>query len=239
MPKLILASFVIFLISFWLRNDLSHLSTPQASLREEPLQTPSSTLPFTVDAGKRRYQIEPMFDYEIYGLVVSFRHHDGNYGAHSRWGDHINIADVCVVWSSNAFDIDLTQFDFWNGQFSCRIQTSNTEAWAAFRMNQLSNNHLITANNEVRERIKDLRIGDQIHIKGMLATYSGDTGVLRRSSTTRTDSGDGACETIYVTDFNLLQRYYSPWRILMYASLALLSLSVVIYFATPHRVKVS
>src|SRR5690606_857656 len=237
MTKLILASFVVFLVSFWLRNDLSHLSTPQASLREEPLQTPSSTLPFTVKAGDRHYRVEPVFDYEIYGLVVSFRHHDGNYGVHRRWGDHINIADVCVVWSSNAFDIDLTQFEFWNGQFSCSFETSDQEAWSEFSVSQISNNHLITENNALGKEISDLRIGDQIHIKGMLAQYSSDNGSSRGTSITRTDTGDRACETIYVTDYNVLQRYYSPWRILMYISLITLALSLALYLITPHSVR--
>lgn len=237
MPKIVLASFIITLVSFWLRNDLGYLPTPHVGLKSDPVQTPSTALPFTVDAGKRRYKIEPKFDYEIYGLVVSYQHHDGNYGLHKSWGDHINVADVCVVWSDNAFTLDLTQFDFWNGQFTCVVKTSSYETWSKFRMDQLSNNHLITSDPQLKDRISNLRVGDQIHIKGMLAHYSGGNGGTRKTSTTRTDTGDGACETIYVKEFNLLQRYYSPWRIMMYISMAVMALSLFIYFITPHRVK--
>lgn len=237
MKMIILACLILSLVSFWLRNDLGYLPTPHMSLRKEPLQTRSRVLPFTVDAGNRRYKVEPKFDYEIYGLVVSYQHHDGNYGLHSSWGDHINVADVCVVWSDNAFDLDLTQFDFWNGQFTCFVKSSNRESWEKFQSNQLSNNHLITSDPGIRSKISDLRIGDQIHVKGMLAHYSGGNGGIRKTSTTRTDTGNGACETIYVQELNVLQRYYSPWRIMLYISLSALVLSLLIYLVTPHRVK--
>lgn len=56
----------------------------------------------------------------------------------------LNVADVCVVWANNAFNPDLNRFEFWSGQFTCKVKTSDSGAWQQFRLEQLSNNHLIT-----------------------------------------------------------------------------------------------
>src|SRR5690606_5449002 len=140
-------------------------------------------------------------------------------------------------WSSNAFDIDLTQFEFWNGQFSGSFETSDQDAGSEFSVSQISNNHLITENNAPGKAISDRRIAEQVDIKGMRAQYSSDSGSSRGTSISRTDTADRACETIYVTDYNVLQRYYSPWRILMYISLITLALSLALYLITPHSVR--
>ena len=55
------------------------------------------------------YRVEPLFSYELYGLVVSYRQHDGESSMHRWSNDHLNMADVCVVWSDTAFSPTLTQ----------------------------------------------------------------------------------------------------------------------------------
>ena len=69
----------------------------------------------------------------------------------------------------------------------------------------------------VRDRIQDLRIGDQVRLKGYLARYSHGNGFERGTSTTRTDTGNGACETLYVEDVLITGRMNEGWH-LMYAS---------------------
>ena len=52
--------------------------------------------------------------------------------------------------------------------------------------------------------------GDQIKIKGYLVDYKvakdGQTLFTRGTSTTRTDNGNGACETIYVEDVEIIRK---------------------------------
>ncbi len=55
---------------------------------------------------------------------------------------------------------------------------------------------------------------DDLNIKGCLVSYSG-----RGSSVNRTDSGDGACETIWVDEFEILQDGTKHWHFLHRASL--------------------
>ncbi|MBV1927883.1 MAG: hypothetical protein KUG81_00005, partial [Gammaproteobacteria bacterium] len=184
----------------------------EAQLENPPRQAIISKAPFNVEINQVRYQVQALYDYELHGLVVSYAHHDGNAMLHKRWNDHLNAADLCVVWSSTAFDLNLNDYSFWNGQFTCNIKTSDSAAWARFDMNQLSNNHLLSNDNVIRNKIRDISIGDQIHIKGWLSEYASEGGGKRGTSITREDTGNGACETIFVTEFEILRASQNPWR---------------------------
>lgn len=67
----------------------------------------------------------------------------------------------------------------------------------------ITNNHLIPANDEVRELIKKIDTDDYVQISGYLVDAMWEYGMYQynlETSTTRTDVGDGACEIIYVED---------------------------------------
>jgi hypothetical protein len=180
------------------------------------------------------YTVEPQFAYELHGMVVSYRLHDGSSRMHRLANDHLNVADLCVVWSDTAFSPTLRKIDFWNGIFTCNFQTRDAEAWARFKANQISNNHLLSAEPGIRERIGAVRIGDQIRVRGWLASY-GSGASKRGTSTTREDTGDGACETIFVESFDVLEPARSGWRLTLYASLAVLAIALAIHFRLPYR----
>ena len=181
------------------------------------------------------YQVQPLYDYSLYGLVVSYSHHDGDSMLHKLWNDHLNTADVCVVWSHTAFDLNLNDYSFWNGQFTCNIKTSDSAAWARFDMTQLSNNHLLSDDKLIRDQINDISVGDQIYIKGWLSEYASEGGSKRGTSITRNDTGNGACETIFVTEFDILRSSPNPWRKLMYLSLMLFLGTIGYHFLSPYK----
>jgi hypothetical protein len=230
-----LASALTLVVAFWNRNDLPGDIAFLPQLEHEPRQRPISQAPMTVPYAGVDYRVEPLFSYELYGLVVSYRQHDGESSMHRWSNDHLNMADVCVVWSDTAFSPTLRKLDFWNGIFTCNVETRDSVAWANFKMNQLSNNHLVSADPFIRDRVSEIRIGDQIRVKGSLARYSAVGGGLRGTSTTRDDIGDGACETILVDEFEIVAPGFSRWRAAMYAALALLVATLAVHFALPYR----
>src|SRR5690606_8782050 len=173
------------------------------ALAAEPTQSGTTRAPFTARWNGVEYRVEPQFEYELYGLVVSYRQHDGSSRMHRRANDHLNVADVCVLWGDNARNEHLDEFEFWNGIFTCNVHTKSTEAWQSFRLDGMSNNHLISDDADIRERLRDVRIGDQVRIRGQLASYESSAG-KRGTSITRDDTGDGACETIYVEEFEII-----------------------------------
>ena len=100
---------------------------------------------------------------------------------------------------------------------------------------KLSNNHLISGDSHVRDSIKKINIGDQIKIKGWLSSYRSPERHIRGTSINRTDTGNGACETIYVNDIEIIRKHTSKWRILMYASLAIFLAALIRYFLVPFK----
>jgi len=229
------ASALTLVVAFWNRNDIPGAIDFKPQLTQEPRQRPVEKAPLTVPFAGVDYRVEPLFSYELYGLVVSYRQHDGQSSMHRWSNDHLNMADVCVVWSDTAMSPTLPKLDFWNGIFTCNVQTRDSVAWANFKMNQLSNNHLVSADPFIRDRVAEVRVGDQIRVKGSLVRYGAVGGGLRGTSTTRDDTGDGACETILVHEFEIMAPGFSRWRAVMYGALALLIATLAVHFALPYR----
>ena len=72
-------------------------------------------------------------------------------------------------------------------------------------------------------------------MRGYLASYGTGAGARRGTSTTREDTGNGACETIYVEKFEIVAAASSGWRLSMYGSLAVFLLASVTHFRRPYR----
>jgi hypothetical protein len=68
-----------------------------------------------------------------------------------------------------------------------------------------SNMHMIPAGKTVERRLRKLRVGDIVRISGYLVDVEHDSGWFWRSSMSRTDSGDGACELVYVEALDVQQ----------------------------------
>lgn len=232
---IIVTSAIWLLVSFWNRNDLPNDIDLIPEVAIEPKQTATSKETFSTEYKGIEYEVEPQYDYDLYGMIVSFRHHDGESTMHLRSNDHLNMLDVCVVWGSNADNPLLRKISFWNGIFTCVIKTRDQEAWQSFDMYKISNNHLISNNDHIRDKVKKIHVGDQIRVRGFLANYGDVNGGKRGTSTTRTDTGNGACETVYVEHFQIMQPATSGWRRSMYTSLTVFLLALGFYFARPYR----
>lgn len=231
----IVVSFTWLLVSFWNRNDLPGSIELRPEVLDEPRQTATGTGPFDAAFNGVDYLVEPQYEYDLVGMVVSYRHHDGNSRMHFLANDHLNMLDVCVVWGDSAASKLLHKIDFRNGIFTCNVFTRDSAAWDAFNMDQLSNNHLISDDESIRRQVKGIAIGDQIRVRGYLASYSSEKGGKRGTSTTRTDTGNGACETLFVEQFEIIKPALSYWRISMWTSLAILAFGLFIHFRRPYR----
>jgi hypothetical protein len=231
---LIATSFLWLLVSFWNRNDLPGNIEYVSEIANEPEQTATREKPFYATVNDVQYLIEPEYAYDLTGMIVSYRHHEGNSRMHRQANDHLNIADVCVVWGDNTKS-KLQKLDFWNGIFTCNVFTRDMQAWESFDMNQLSNNHLISDDDFIRRQTRKIQIGDQIRVRGYLASYSNPSGGRRGTSTTRTDTFDGACETVFVESFRIVQPATSYWRISMWVSLSLFLAGLFVHFKRPYK----
>jgi len=67
-----------------------------------------------------------------------------------------------------------------------------------------ANMHLIPASKSVADKIKAARHGDIITLSGHLVNVKGRDGWVWKSSLTRQDTGSGACELIWVEQFDVV-----------------------------------
>ena len=61
-----------------------------------------------------------------------------------------------------------------------------------------SNMHMIPARKDIERSLKKLREGDIVHLRGYLVDVDHPSGWHWRSSMSRSDTGNGACELVFV-----------------------------------------
>lgn len=69
-----------------------------------------------------------------------------------------------------------------------------------------ANMHLVPASETVADELDDVEENDLVRLDGFLINVVADDGWRWNSSLTRTDTGGGACELIYVTDLLVIAR---------------------------------
>lgn len=235
---LMLSGLVLLLVALWKADSLPPAQLLRPELLDDPRQIPVGRPAFTARAGGIDYKVQPLFRYDLYGLIVS-RHDSDTWWdyIHKEWHDKLNVADLCVVFGENARTGAYRDIKFSSGQFVCNFQASTNEAYAAFDQAAGSNNHLLTTDAAIAERIRNTRIGDQIHFTGYLAEYSHNvgSGFRRGTSTVRTDSGNGACETVFLESFEIVAPGSGPWPMLVKVAIGMMVGGLLLWFAAPVR----
>jgi hypothetical protein len=230
---ILIVGIAVFSYSFFQIDDLPPKNEILPELYRAPLQVETDKASFEIERGGIVYEITPLFEYELYGLVVSYHHaEDWLDYYHQRWKDHINLKDVCVVWGENIASEVYQDLKVESGSFTCRVEAKNeTEArsvFSQFKNNALSNNHLLSDSEEINKKIVQARSGDQIYFRGYLVEYKHGGGFERGSSITRDDRGNGACETIYLTDFKILKKGNSEWYLAYHLSKYVILIAIII-----------
>jgi hypothetical protein len=222
---------------FFFHGTLPSPQTLAPEVREEPKQTPTRVAAFSARSGGVDYRISPQFEYDIAGLVVS-RHDSETWWdtIHADANDHLNVADLCLVWGANAADGAYRYMSFHNAQFTCYYSYPGGVPVTAADERAISNNHLLTVDAGLARTIRRLRVGDQVRVRGQLASYSHNAGFAfqRGTSTQRDDTGNGACETIFVDSVDLIGSAPAWPRALFWSGLAILALGLVVWYRAPN-----
>lgn len=168
------------------RQRLLGLDAP--SIDDEPLQVGSQCPPFKAGA----YNYKPLADFVMTARVLSTMRYTTDASA------VVSPIDLAVGWGRMSEDSVLdklsirqsSRFFFWRTD-DFPIPRSEIERSAA-------NMHVIPGNDEVLRALERAGTDDQIRLWGFLVEVRGDDGFNWRSSTVRTDTGNGACEVIWV-----------------------------------------
>lgn len=69
-----------------------------------------------------------------------------------------------------------------------------------------ANMHLIPANDEIARQIDRVKAGEIVRFNGFLVNLKRNNGWYWNSSMTRTDTGGGACELVWVEEFEIVHQ---------------------------------
>ena len=237
---LFILSVLALIATYFLKDEMPEPDHYLNASLAEPLQTKTYRDEFSVVVNDQSYNIKPKFDYELHGVVVSYHDSDafGDIYHYKDWEDFINLRDICVIWGNNVSSGVYKNMEFDSTTWTCWASWPDQETGQRFSMRDLSNNHLLSNKENVDRMLMSAEPGDYIRIKGVLAEYSNPgNGFNRGTSTNRDDKGNGACETIYIDEFEIINKANPGMRSLysVAKTMALFSLIgfIVTFIAAP------
>ena len=203
---LLLAAIALTGVSWFFKGHLVGPSEIDEDLLQTPAQTPTSAAPFDFKYKDKECRVEPVATWEQWGLVVS---HNNIESIADIYHDSTSVdtKDLCVIWGANLRTSDYQQVDFKSGPWTCYF---SYPGGVQFHHNALGNNHLITDDPAVRRALDGVRVGDQIHLAGLLVNYQMDDwqSFWRQTSTSREDND---CEVVFLQDIDVLRRGTPGW----------------------------
>ena len=130
----------------------------------------------------------------------------------SDWTSIISPLDFALGWgdvakSENLEHIKVRQTMRWY-RYKFDNECAITQQYISTHS---SNHHIIPANNNIRKAILSTKKNNAIVLEGYLVNVSGKYkggNVTWRSSETRTDTGNGSCEIMYVTSVKIDTNIY-------------------------------
>lgn len=203
----------IFVVTFFTKNSYRNVENIHPAVLETPIQrelADNNKIIFVRD--EYEYRLTPLYNYELNGLVIKAMDYTW-FSLLKR--DSVFPKDVCVIWGENA---ESGVYQKKNLRFKQDFRFCLYEWYGnvEFNADELSNNHLVAVDDQMEKIVKNINEGDQVRIKGKLVNVEainvGAPGkydpekFVWNSSTTRADSGGGACETILVESVEILVR---------------------------------
>lgn len=205
----------------------------------EPAQTPPRQAAIEPCCrGPYCWKFEPLYDYEIAGVVFGVSH------KLSSLLSDVMAADVGMVWGENSAKGNFRKVSF-------RTMLNYSEVYwhdgVSFNLHEFGNTHVLACDGAAFAAVKGIRTGDQVRLRGQLvkAEIAGKPGetdpskIMRlQSSVTRKDKGEGACEVLYVgsaADVELLKPGPRLWLWLKWAGLAGMAAAVLLGLLAWHR----
>ncbi len=166
------------------------------SIGAPPIQKNLKDVKQTISAGE--YTITPIAKFQVAARVLGAKHYTFDREA------TLSPVDLALGWGPMASDEVLKDISIsQNGRFyhwrvhEFPIPRRQIETNSA-------NMHFIPATPEIAAKLKEVDEGDMIKFKGHLVRVDADDGWRWVSSTTREDTGGGACEVILVDDITRL-----------------------------------
>ena len=183
-----LAISLFFGIRWWSMRPISH--PPGIIAPTPPIQKNiSSPKPFR----HLDYTITPLADFEVSARVLSREDYYIDASA------ELSPTDLALGWGRMSDEAVISQLEI---EQSVRFYTWRTRRFPIPREEisaSSANMHIIPADENVKDQLKNVRVGHIVDFEGYLVKiHRQHDGFRWQSSLTRTDTGAGACEVIWV-----------------------------------------
>jgi len=182
----------LILVAYWYSHRAIHYP-PGVLIDSEPGQVPLSEEIAPVSYGP--FSLKPLALFSVDARVLHRRNYRYDAGA------RLVPVDLALGWGPMSDETVLNQL---------HISQSMRFYWYEYKLpppipvpeivSHSANMHIIPATPEVAARCKSLRVGSLVHLVGDLVEATGPGIGHWRSSLSRTDTGNGACELFYVEE---------------------------------------
>ncbi len=170
---------------------------PGVLIAAEPIQTEAASDEVPLKCGK--FRLKALAHFELDARVLHRRIY-----RYDREAELVPV-DLAVGWGAMSDQTVLDQLE---------ISQSARFFWYEYQgappippdqiISHATNLHLIPATQEIRARCSSLRAGELIHLAGFLVEATSEETGTWRSSLSRTDTGNGACELVWVEELHTL-----------------------------------
>ena len=178
---------VIIVIAAGCLSEVSYSPGPIAP--NNPIQTKITSAPIFQKAG---YIVRPLARFEIEARVLSRERYRFDRGA------SLSPVDLALGWGPMSDQAVLDQIDISQGGRFYRWRVERYPIPRRAIIEHSANMHMIPADDVVERDLLNVREGEVVRIEGYLVKASSEKGGSWTSSLTRKDSGDGACELVWV-----------------------------------------
>jgi hypothetical protein len=186
--KLILALGGVGLGLFFLMTGGAIDRPPGVLAPIEPQQRPVQRPTFQFGA----YQLTPLAEFDVEARVLSVETYRTDGGA------RLSPIDFALGWGPMSDSAVLEHFRINQGARFFTIYPDEDAIDMKVALLSAANMHIIPASGTLEDELKRVRPGSVVHLRGQLVSALGPNNFTWRSSLTRADTGNGACELFYV-----------------------------------------
>ena len=172
----------------WYSN--REIARPPGVLAADEPQQGAITEPREIET--KSYHLKPLASFDITARVVSKERY-----WLGRESD-LSPVDLVLAWGPMSDENVLKHFTFSQGSRSYFWNAKTLPVPRGIVESHTANMHMIPAGDEIASGLTSLRPGHIVRLKGYLIEVRSPEGWHWRSSLTRTDTGRGACEIVYV-----------------------------------------
>lgn len=156
---------------------------------QAPIQTPTGAAPFALGG----YELQPVANFSVQARIL------GRENYHAGREADLSPMDLALGWQRMADPAVYRALNITQGGRWYRYSWAHEPPIPAREIIESSANmHIIPASDAVRRALDKAREGRTIQLTGLLVDVRHASGWRWNSSRTRSDSGAGSCELVYV-----------------------------------------